>query len=86
MTDECRDMDDLLNWLCWSWATDGERFYPPDETVHECVKNIEKADDETAQAWEEGYHARAYADAVERFEDLEARGFDPVERTKKHVA
>ena len=85
MTDESQGVDDLMNWLCWCWATDGERFYPPDETAHECIENIEKADDETAQAWEEGYHSRAYTEAVERFENLKARGFDPVERTEKHL-
>ena len=85
MTGEFQGVDDLINWLCWCWATDGERFYPPDGTAQECLENIEKANDETAQAWEKGYHARAYTEAMERFEDLKARGFDPVGRTEKRL-
>jgi len=76
---------ELLDWLCWSWATDGERFYPPDETAKECAEAVEKSGDKQALAWEEGYHSRAYTEAVERFDDLETRGFDPVERTERHI-
>lgn len=85
MVDKDQNVEELVNWLCWSWATDGERFYPPDETARECVDEVEKTGDNTARAWEEGYHSRAYTEAVERFEDLKARGFDPVERTERHL-
>lgn len=85
MTDEDLTPDELLDWLCWAWATDGERFYPPDETAHECVEAVEKNGDGEAHAWEEGYHSRADTEAVERFDDLEARGFDPVKGAERHI-
>jgi len=34
------DSDDFIQWLCWMWAQDGERFYPPDETAEECTENL----------------------------------------------
>lgn len=77
--------EEVLDWLCWGWATDGERFYPSKETAEECIEGVDKAGDEEALAWEEGYHSRAYTEAVERFDDLEARGFDPVQRTERHI-
>lgn len=76
--------DELVDWLCWVWATDGERFYPPDETADECSAAIAHPDDEPL-AWERGYHARAYGEAVERFADLEASGVDPVERAERYI-
>ena len=76
--------DELLDWLCWMWALDGDRFYPPKETAAECAEH-NKGADETGLAWEEGYHARAYSEAVERFDDLEVRGFDPRKRTERYI-
>lgn len=85
MSEQEPDADEMLDWLCWVWATDGERFYPPDETAKECVEAVEKEGDSEALAWEEGYHSRAYVDAVERFDDLETRGFDPKARAERHI-
>ena len=34
--------DEFLDWLCWTTAHTGERFYPPDATA-----------EETAEAWED---------------------------------
>jgi len=82
---EGTDAEEMLDWLCWNWAKDGERFYPPKETAKECVENIEPADEVEGIAFEEGYHVRAYIEVVQRFEDLETRGFDPEERAKRHI-
>lgn len=83
MTDQ--KANELLDWLSCIWATDGERFYPPDETAQECAEAVEKGDDDETLAFEEGYHSRAYTEAVGRFDDLQRRGFDPVERTERHI-
>ena len=86
MSDEQNpDAEDVLDWLCWMWATDGERFYPPDETAEACVEGVDEAGDGEKLAWEEGYHSRAYIEAVDRFEALEARGVDPVGRAERHI-
>jgi hypothetical protein len=87
-----RDIDDLVQWLCWMWAEDGERFYPPTETAWECVEHQmeqyeDKYDDDTmlalalirAYEWEYGQHSRACSEAHAKFSDLESWGFDPVE-------
>lgn len=93
--DEDRDRtpDELLDWLCWMWALDGERFFPPDETAEECMvavaETYEGQSDEDrikAKGWEHGQHARAWTEAVERFHDLEARGFDPKARAEREIA
>lgn len=85
MTNEDTTPQELVDWLCWSWATTGERFYPPDETAHQCVADVDTSDKSEALAWEAGYHSRAYTEAVERFDDLQARGFDPVTRAERHI-
>jgi len=85
-------MDEFLNWLCWMWAQDGERFYPPEQTAKECIddvrENYEAAYDDLelkiqllgAFEWEKGQHARAYTEAVSKFRDASHWGFDPIER------
>jgi hypothetical protein len=77
--------EDVLDWLCWVWASDGDRFYPPGETAQGCVEGLDEAGNEKKLAREEGYHIRAYVGAVDRFEALEARGFDPVARAERHI-
>jgi len=78
-------LSELLDWLCWSWATTGERFYPPDETAKECVESIDSDDGSGERAWEEGYHSYAYNEAVDRFNDLKSAGYDPVRRAERHI-
>lgn len=87
--------EEFLDWLCWMWAQDGERFYPPDETAAECVGAVyENYADEydgarlryeivKAYQWEKGQHSRAYMEAYDKFQDLENWGFDPVERAAR---
>jgi len=95
MTDADHTADEFLSWLCWTWATDGQRFYPPEETADECVeavrenyeKNYEGEKLETellkATSWEKGQHSRAYTEAVSKFRDAANWGFDPIERAAR---
>jgi len=76
---------DLLDWLCWMWAQEGERFYPPDETAQEMAIGRGDVTDEFDCGMLYGTHTRAYTTAVERFMDLENRGFDPRERAEHHI-
>lgn len=90
------EADKFLNWLCWTWAQDGERFYPPDETAEECIEAVRDGYEEEysgfllsfeltkAFSWEEGQHARAYDEARFKFKDAENWGFDPVERAARY--
>jgi len=92
MTEESNE---FLNWLCWVWAQDGERFYPPDETAEACVANVrenyaEKYSNirldmelERAYQWEVGQHSRAYEEAVMKFKHAHNRDIDPVERAAR---
>jgi len=89
------ESEDFLNWLCWMWAQDGERFYPPEETAVECVDAVRDEYEENysgymlttklAQAyqWEVGQHSRAYTEAVTRFRDCARRDFAPIERAAR---
>lgn len=94
MTDEHEsdtdtDLDELLNWLCWTHATTGERFYPPDETARECIDALSNETDsprhEKKYAQEYGQHGRAWGDAIEFFDDLYGHGLDPVYRANYYV-
>jgi len=76
--------NELLDWLCWVWATDGEQFYPPDETATECFESLETTNSD-ALAYEEGYHARAYTQAVDRYHNLQKKGFNPKARAERHI-
>jgi hypothetical protein len=75
--------EEFVNWLCWMWAQDGERFYPPEETARECteewVEGDESLDKQRVYLKEYGQHARAYSEAVSKFRDAKRRGFNPVE-------
>lgn len=87
--------DEFLNWLCWMWATSGDRFYPPDETADECIEGVIENYEERydgfllslklleAREWERGQHARAYTEAVSRFKDAHHWGFSPMERAAR---
>lgn len=83
--------EEFLDWLCWSRAMDGERFYPPDETAAECIEHFEESDSEIVEVTERsrgreyGSHARAYMDAVDFFEDAENWGFDPKARAERYI-
>lgn len=80
--------DGLLDWLCWIWAGDGERFYPPDETARECMEEIYGEMEEWPHekyGIEKGQHSRAYNTAVGRYHDLEQRGFDPRGRAEREI-
>lgn len=82
--------DELLDWLCWCFAMDGERFYPPDETAEECLEAFEGNDgdfdvDERRRGVEHGQHSRAYMTAVMFFEDLENWGYDPKARAEREI-
>lgn len=90
MTDDSLDEDwdtgpdELLDWICLQAAWDGERFYPPQETAEECVETIDiKA--EYNQGKEHGYHNRAWLDALELFEALERKGYDPQGRARREL-
>jgi len=56
--------EEVLDWLCWMWAQDGERFYS-----FECS---EKDDDRLNKAIK-------LNEARSKFRDIEMWGFDPVE-------
>lgn len=83
------DADGMLDWLCWAWAMDGERFYPPDETASECTDALmeERDSDDRQSIYEQEFaeHCRAYTEAVEKFNDLQCRGFDPIARAERHI-
>lgn len=90
--------DEFLDWLCWMFATEGERFYPPKETAWECVEALmgtfeDTYEDDTelmlkvleSYHWEEGQHGRAWMTATMFFDDAYRWGFDPVMRTERHI-
>lgn len=88
MSDDNPDPDEFVSWLCWMWAQDGERFYPPDETAMECLEAL--SDDDTNAIehdvmYEREYaeHCRAYTEAVSKFRDASMWGFDPIERAAR---
>lgn len=83
-----REPDEVLDWLCWVFATRGERFYPPDETADGCMEaNYPDQSEWPHEKYgvEKGQHSRAYTDAVEFFYDLKRHGYDPVGRTRRSV-
>lgn len=59
---------ELLDWLCWVWAIEGWMAYP-------------QGDVEAVGA-ERKYET--WCTAVERFDQLRRRGFDPKARAKRH--
>jgi len=75
---------EILDWLCWKFATDGERFYPPDETAEECIESMD-VDSDRKKGSEYGQHYRAYGEAREFYSQMEKRGFDPKARAKRHM-
>lgn len=79
--------DEMLDWLCWRFATQGERFYPVEETAQECMGSLDMKDENDPEAlgWERGTHHRAYLNAVMFFHDLERHGYEPIERAKREV-
>lgn len=86
-------MDDerFVDYMCWYFAGNGERFYPPNETAEKCVESLHGApgieeDREKLLAMEKAEHARAYENAVVFFEIVERRGDDPVFRACREVA
>lgn len=87
--DADRSVDELLDWLCWMWATDAERFHPANETADECMVAHYGEDEEEwdprIHGLERGQHGRAVSTAVERFKALEQRGFDPKARAQREI-
>jgi len=87
-----KDHKETLEWLCWKFAKDGERFYPPDETAEECMGAVEELYEErTEMSYREGFgvekgqHSRAYTTAVEFFVDMKRKAYDPVEMAENEV-
>lgn len=76
--------DELVTFMCWFMATQGERFFEPDETAKECIDSLD-LEDEVLQGIEHGKHQRAWLDAVEFFEQLEAYGYDPKYRANYYI-
>lgn len=96
--DTDKSADEMLDWFCWSYATLGERFYPPEETAAECVEALSEnhlgsgeTDEMTvwkyhgAYNYEEGQHYRVLLEANEFYRDMETFGFDPKGRAKREV-
>lgn len=81
--------DELVDKLCWMWAKDGERFYPPDETAKGCIEDwkegLGKELDEGDYRWELGQHERALDEAREKFRHLKSLGFDPEARAERFI-
>lgn len=81
--------DEALDYLCWTWATQGERFYPPRETAEECVDALlEESDTQQYKEEalkEEGQHMRAFTDALDNFRTLERIGYDPKARAERYA-
>jgi len=85
MTDD-RSPDEILDWLCWVWATEAERFYPPEESAEECIEQWDVDDvDERSRGEEYGYHTAMFWTAQTRFEDLRTFGLNPKERAKREI-
>jgi len=79
------DAQETLQFLCWKFATDGDRFYPPKETANECCEELD-TDDEYVKGLENGQHGRAWGEAVNFFEKLRVRGYDPVSLAQQEQA
>lgn len=82
------DTNELLDHLCWKFAWEGDRFYPPRETARECVRA--RYEEDKTHFGEElerevGQHGRAWDTAVDFFETLQAEGYDPVMRARRYV-
>lgn len=69
-----KDDREMLEWLCWRFAIQGERFYPPEETAEECMDIFEDMYEGEDLVYhtgvERGQHARAWTDAMVFFEDM----------------
>lgn len=76
------DETEIIDWLCWKFAKEGERFYPPEQTAEECAEGW--VETEYGKGAEFGKHSRAWTTAVEFFDDLRFRGFDPIKRAIKY--
>lgn len=79
-----RTPDEMLDWVCWELATDGERFYPPDETAEECIDAL-GITDESDRGWERGQHLAKYSKARTLFKMLDGMGFDPKARAQREA-
>lgn len=87
------DTDDFVDWLCWMWAQDLQRFTPPDETALDCVKNatqhrerdymLPAVDDFLAYEWELAQHQRAANEAKMKLDDAKQWGMNPIERAER---
>lgn len=84
--------DEFLDWLCWSIATTGDRFFPPEETAKECMDALYDGSEPISDAEltyrkgvEVGQHSRAWSEAIDMYEQMDARGFDPIERAERYV-
>lgn len=82
-------VNEMLDWICWSVATTGERFFPPRETAEECISTFESRGevdmDALARGKEHGQHSRAWCDATILFNDMKSRGFDPRGRAEREI-
>jgi len=85
--DTDRSVEELLDWLCWKMAMDGEDNYPPEKRARECCNahKEERDVDDHFLGVEEGWHSRAYTQAVQFFEIMERRGFDPRSRAAREI-
>lgn len=84
--------DELLDWLCWVWAVEGQSAYPPEEQVAEHVAAHENESlpgttvvDEFLRGELTGRISLMWTQAVMRYEMLENRGFDPKACAERHV-
>lgn len=85
-----KSADEMLDYLCWYFATEGMNFYPPEETAEDCMDSVEdmyekRSEDDWIESfgWERGQHSRAWTTATEFFVQMDTYGFDPVMRAER---
>ena len=83
--------DEYLDYLCWSWANQGETSFPPDEQASKSISSLygddelTEAERERALSRERAYFTYTYYESVTRFLHMKKSGFDPIQRAEREV-
>lgn len=88
MSDDKPEAREVLKAMCWELATEGDRFFPPDETAEECINQWEDAPgevDDHFRGVEHGQHSRAWTMATYYFSQIEKTGYDPKALAKEYA-
>lgn len=86
-----QSIEDLLDWLCYIYADQGEKIHPPDETAREYVESSGAADYFTDTevsgivASKTTDHQGILWESQAFFKHLEDFGYSPEERARRYA-